>query len=122
MVLVTDSANFFTLDVADYIGKEPQQPRLDEFIKNNSKYIGSLQIPDIAQPFEVTERELKQIGRKFLFAVNQARQIYQHIADKKGADNFVTEVSMDETDRSQSPIELFLYYLWSQQKASLPRQ
>jgi hypothetical protein len=102
-----EPSNFFTLDVADYIGKEPQQPRLDEFIKSNSKYLGSLQIPRIAQPFEVTERTLKQIGRNFLFAINQARQIYQHIADKKGVDNFVTEVSMDETDRPQSPIELF---------------
>lgn len=43
---------------------------------------------------------------KFLPAIKEAGKIYRHIAAKKGADNFVTEVSMDEVDNAQSPEEL----------------
>ena len=39
-------------------------------------------------------------------AIREAGRIYRHIAEKKGADNFVTEVSMDEVDEAQTPEEL----------------
>ena len=65
-----DSSDFFTIDVADYIGKT-----------------GTME-------------------EKFLPAIKEAGRIYRHIAEKKGADNFVTEVSMDEVDNAQSPEEL----------------
>lgn len=65
-----DSSDFFTIDVADYIGKT-----------------GSIE-------------------ERFLPAIKEAGKIYRHIAEKKGADNFVTEVSMDEVDEAQTPEEL----------------
>ena len=65
-----DSSDFFTIDVADYIGKS-----------------GSME-------------------ERFLPAIREAGRIYRHIASIKGADNFVTEVSMDEVDAAQSPEEL----------------
>ena len=65
-----DSSDFFTIDVADYIGKS-----------------GSME-------------------ERFLPAIKEAGKIYRHIAEKKGADNFVTEVSMDEVDEAQTPEEL----------------
>jgi len=46
------------------------------------------------------------IEEKFLPAIKEAGRIYRYIAEKKGADNFVTEVSMDEVDAAQSPEEL----------------
>ena len=65
-----DASDFFTIDVADYIGK-----------------VGSME-------------------ERFLPAIQEAGRIYRHIAGKKGADNFVTEVSMDEVDEAQTPEEL----------------
>ena len=65
-----DACDFFTIDVADYIGKS-----------------GSLE-------------------ERYLPAVREAGRIYRHIAEKKGADNFVTEVSMDEVDVAQTPDEI----------------
>jgi len=44
---------------------------------------------------------------KFLLAVQEAGRIYRHVESKKGAGNFVTEVSVDETDTPQTPVELF---------------
>ena len=65
-----EASDFFTIDVADYIGKS-----------------GSLE-------------------ERFLPAIKEAGRIYRHIAEAKGADNFVTEVSMDEVDEAQTPEEL----------------
>ena len=41
-------------------------------------------------------------------AIKEAGNIYRYIGEKKGLDNFVTEVSVDETDLPQTPIDLFL--------------
>jgi len=40
--------------------------------------------------------------------VQQAGRIYRHIASHKGEGQFVTEVSMDESDQAQGPVELLL--------------
>ena len=80
-----DSSDFFTIDVADYIGKS-----------------GSME-------------------ERFLPAIREAGRIYRHIAEKKGADNFVTEVSMDEVDVAQTPEEL-RYILREIAKEGIPVQ
>ena len=102
-----ESSDFFTLDVADFISKEPGQADLERFVENCGKYVGLLAIPGIDKKFDVTEVLLEQIACKFLIAVQEAAKIYNRIAGVKGEGNFVTEVSMDETDEPQSPVELF---------------
>jgi hypothetical protein len=102
-----ESSDFFTLDVADYIGKPSSGEEITEFIENNRKYLGKLNIPGIEHPFDVSEDTLKEIGNKFLFAAKEASKIYNYIVSKKGAGNFVPEVSMDEVEEAQSPVEMF---------------
>lgn len=102
-----DSSDFFTIDVADYIGKPADATSTAEFVKNNMKYSGTLRIPGIEEPFSVDRNLLEILAGKYLFATQEAGRIYRHIADRKGADNFVTEVSMDEVDAPQTPIEIF---------------
>ncbi len=102
-----DHSNFFTLDVADYIGSESAEGDLEEFLKQASPYEGELQIPGISKPFEITHQMLVTMARNFLGAVREAASIYQHIAEKKGAGNFVAEISMDEVEAAQTPVELF---------------
>ena len=80
-----DACDFFTIDVADYIGKT-----------------GSLE-------------------ERYLPAVKEAGKIYRHIAEKKGADNFVTEVSMDEVPVAQTPEEI-KYILTELAKEKVPLQ
>ena len=63
-----DCCDFFTLDVADWIGKA-------------------------AGPAGVRA------------AVKEAGKIYRRILEKRGQTPFITEVSMDETDRPQTPQE-----------------
>ena len=102
-----DASDFFTIDVADYIGKPADADSVSKFIENNLKYAGTLSIPGIEEPFKVDRSLLEQLAGKYLFAAMEAGRIYRHIASKKGADNFVTEVSMDEVDAPQTPIEIF---------------
>ena len=102
-----DAADFFTIDVADYIGKATDADSTEKFVQNNLKYAGNLVIPGIEKPFKVDRELIETMAGKYLFAVQEAGRIYRHIADRKGADNFVTEVSMDEVDSPQTPIEIF---------------
>jgi len=71
------------------------------------KYTGKLQIPGIADPFDVPKELLLHIAEKFLYAIQEAGKIYRYIENAKGADSFVAEVSMDEVSDAQSPVEMF---------------
>jgi hypothetical protein len=101
-----ESSDFFTLDVADFIGKPADKAKVESFIKKHKKYIGSLSIDGIDEPLEITEERIKGIANKSLLAAQEAGKIYRHIAAAKGEDNFITEVSMDETDQPQTPVEM----------------
>ncbi len=105
--LFVDSSDFFTLDVADFIGQPPEKNDVQAFVDKHSKYIGPLSIPGIDQTFDITEERIETIAKKFLLAARHAGKIYRHIAAAKGKQNFITEVSMDETDQPQTPVEMF---------------
>ena len=100
--------DFFTIDVADYIARPADKDQVNDFIKKNKQYLGSLTIPAVNETFHITEEQTQAISNKYLSAVKEAGKIYQYIVKVKGTDNFITEVSMDETVEPQSPIELFL--------------
>ncbi|HZZ70607.1 MAG TPA: tagaturonate epimerase family protein [Pirellulales bacterium] len=102
------SSDFYTIDVADAIGQPVDAARVKEFADRHPELIGTLQIPGINEPFQTTRSEVERIASKYLLAVEQAGQIYRHIAERKGAGGFITEVSMDETDRPQTPPELLV--------------
>jgi len=102
-----EASDFFTLDVADYIGKSADSASIEKFIADSKSFIGELMIPGIAQPFIITQELISAIAAKFLFAIEEAGRIYRHIAERKGVDNFVTEVSMDEVNDPQTPVEMF---------------
>jgi hypothetical protein len=100
------SSDFFTIDVADFIGKAAGEDEIAAFVAAHAKYAGSLRVPGIDPALEVTRDRIEAIARKYLYAVQEAGKVYRHIAQAKGAGGFVPEVSMDETDAPQTPIEL----------------
>lgn len=102
-----ESSDFFTLDVADYIDKTSEKQKIDAFLDRNRKYLGELLIPGIESPFRITLEELEKIARKFLFAIQEAKKIYDYVSEKKGKENFIPEISIDEVDLPQTPVELF---------------
>lgn len=99
-------SDFFTLDVASFIGKPSAQEDIDTFIASCEKYMGELQIPGMEKPLSITKELLEDIANKFLSATQQASEIYAYLVDKKGVGNFITEVSMDEVEKPQTPVEM----------------
>lgn len=106
-----DHSNFFTLDVADYIGGSVTDKEVNTFLELSSPYEGTLAIPGITEPFQISRDDLTGIAKNFLGAVREAAVIYNHIANRKGVDNFIAEVSMDEVENPQTPVELFFILL-----------
>ena len=102
-----ETADFFTLDVASFIGKESPAEEVNAFVSSCSGYLGNLVVPGIDHPFEVSKELLEKVAHKFLAATNQANEIYNFLKASKGEGNFITEVSMDEVETPQTPVELF---------------
>ncbi len=100
--------DFFTIDVADFIGQAAPPAEIDAFIKRHPELKGSIDLAGADEAFEITAASLKQAAQKFLAAVKKAGVVYRKIEKAKGAGNFIPEVSMDETDRAQSPAELLI--------------
>ena len=105
--LFLDSSDFFTLDVADFIGKEADEKKISDFILKNEKYTGELIVPGIDKPLKISRELIENVAKKYLFAIEEAGEIYRYIAKVKGSSSFITEVSMDETADPQTPVELF---------------
>lgn len=102
------ASNFYTIDVADFSGQAADGASVEAFVAAMAPYTGSLAIPGIAEPFVITGGHLRAAAGKFLRAMQEAGRIYRHVAARKGEGQFVTEVSVDETDAPQNPVEMFL--------------
>ena len=106
--LFLESSDFFTLDVADFIGKKADDRSLADFLEKHGRFIGDLTIPGIDQPLSISRELLQTIAEKYLHAVQEAAKIYRYIKKNKTNGDFITEVSMDETVDPQSPTEMLI--------------
>src|SRR5690606_18556597 len=103
-----DLSDFFTIDVASAIGNPAAEGRAENFVDRHPELTRDIEVPGIEGPVSLTRAEAERIARKYLLAVEDAGKIYRHIESKKGEGNFITEVSMDETDSPQTPPELLV--------------
>jgi tagaturonate epimerase len=103
-----DPCDFFTFDVADFIGQPPAAVDIDAFVKKHPELSGSIELSGADEAFEITPEHLEQTAQKFLAAVKKAGEVHRIVLGARGAGNFIPEVSMDETDRAQSPVELLI--------------
>lgn len=115
------SSNFFTIDVADAIGKPAAPVALAAFVTAMAPYEGRLHIPSLQDPLDVSREMIEAIARKYLHAVQEAGSVYRHIAERKGASQFIPEVSFDEANEPQSPVEL-LFILAAIAREGIPVQ
>ena len=103
-----DPCDFFTLDVADLIGQPAKPEDVNAFLAKHHELVGEVVIPHIAEPFKTDRAFVEGVANKFLAAVKHAGEIYRLLVENKGAGRFVPEVSMDETDYPQTPVELLI--------------
>ncbi len=103
-----EPCDFFTIDVAEQIGKAADPGNVHSFVDRHPELLGEVEIPGVARAFLVDRKFVEAVASKFLSAVEEAGQVYRYIETEKGGRDFVTEVSMDETDSPQTPVELLV--------------
>jgi len=103
-----DHCDFYTLDVADYLEVPPDDAAVTDFTTAHRDLVGSHHVPGIERPLEISIDDLTRIAGRVLSAVAEAGRIYRHIESKMKGGSFITEVSMDETDSPQTPVELLV--------------
>ncbi|MCX7916159.1 MAG: tagaturonate epimerase family protein [Verrucomicrobiae bacterium] len=94
------ASDFFTIDVADFIGQPVSEDEVRAFVARHQRLLGG--------PFGLTSQMLERAARKYLLAVQEAARVYRYLEKTKGTGQFIAEVSMDETDTPQTPPELLV--------------
>jgi tagaturonate epimerase len=103
-----DPSDFFTIDVAHFIGAAPERNAVEDFVKRHPELTSTIEAAGLTAPIRSTADSVIRIVCKYLAAVQEAGRIYRHIASRKGEDAFIAEISMDETDVPQTPLELLI--------------
>jgi len=101
------SSDFFTIDVADAIGKPAPAADVTAFVARHPELGKPISVPGITKVIRLSEEGLATIVRTYLGACREAAVIFRHIRAKRG-DDAVIEVSMDETDAPQTPPQLLV--------------
>jgi hypothetical protein len=101
-------ADFYTIDVADWIGKPAPAEAIASFTARHTELVGKIAIPGVEKPFVIAAPQVQSMAGQYLLAVQQAGKVYRHVAGLKGNGKFITEVSLDETDSAQTPPEMLV--------------
>lgn len=101
-------ADFYTIDVADWIGKPAEAEAVAAFAQRHAELAGKMAIPGVEPAFEMDAAQVRRMAGKYLLAVQEAGRVYRHVAGAKGGERFITEVSLDETDTAQTPAEMLV--------------
>ncbi len=101
-----ESCDFFTIDMADFVGRPAPEADIQEFVARHRRYVNSLRVPGIDRPLAVTKQSIACVARNYLTAVREAGEVYRRIRAVKGHQRFIAEVSLDETASPQTPEEL----------------
>jgi hypothetical protein len=103
-----EPSDFFTIDVAHFIGATPDRSAVEEFVRRHPELAGTIEASGLTAPIRSTAESVMRIACKYLAAVKEAGRIYRHIASRKDEGAFIAEISMDETDAPQTPLELLV--------------
>ncbi|MGQ9661942.1 MAG: tagaturonate epimerase family protein, partial [Kiritimatiellia bacterium] len=116
-----EASDFFTIDVAEHIGRQAPQAEVEAFVARHSDLVGRIQLPGLDESIEMSREAMRQTAAAYLVAVGEAGRIYHAIEARKGRGRFVVEISMDETAQPQKPEEL-LVILAALAEAKIPVQ
>jgi len=103
-----EPCDFFTIDVAEKIGVPADQKSVNEFTNRHPELLAEIPLSGFGSALKTNREQIDNIARKYLAAVSEAGKICRYIEERKGNGQFITEISMDETDLPQKPIELLV--------------
>jgi tagaturonate epimerase len=102
------SSDYYTLDVAEAIGKPAPKDQVESFLARHPELTRQIDLPGQARPIAMSPPAAAEVAAKYLLAAKEAGRIFKRIAEAKSPASFITEVSMDETDKPQRPDELLV--------------
>jgi tagaturonate epimerase len=102
------ACDFYTIDVADCIGKLADEQSINRFVRSHPELNGRLPARPGSDAIDMTPQLVRSTAAKFLVAIQKAGKVYRYIEERKGKGSFIPEISMDETDAAQSPAELLI--------------
>jgi hypothetical protein len=76
--------DFYTIDVADFIGKAAVAASVDDFVKRRADLKGAIRLEGIGESIAIPPELLRATAEKFLFAVQEAGKVYRKIEAAKG--------------------------------------
>jgi len=101
--------DFFTIDVAEHIGAAAvDEDDLRSFLSSGKHLASRINIKRLEHPIAIEKNEMEASARKFLPAIREAARIYRTIEQRKGKGRFIAEISLDETDQPQTPVDLLI--------------
>jgi len=104
-----DACDFFTLDVADFIGRPAPAEAAQALVERVQRLFGARQqLPGSDQILDLTPACVQAAAATYAAAAAEAGRIYRRIVAHRGPDGFVVEVSTDEADAPQTPAELLV--------------
>ncbi len=69
------ACDFYTIDVADFIGQAAPQEQIDTFVRAHKDLVGRVQPPGVDDAITLTEQDVRQTASKFLAAVKIAGEV-----------------------------------------------
>ena len=99
--------DFYTIDVADFIGLPASDDDAASVRETLAPLVGRT-FPGIGQTGPINGAMVENFLSRYALAIREAGKIYRRIESDRGKDNFIAEVSTDEAETPQSPVELFL--------------
>jgi len=99
--------DFYTIDVADFIG-QPAALADQAAVQASLHLLLGRAFPGLGQKDALDAQTVERFLSLYASVVREAGRIYRHIEGVRGPENFIAEVSTDEAETPQSPLELFL--------------
>src|SRR3989442_12832351 len=65
-------SDFFTVDVADFIGRAADPTTVKSFVDRHGELFGRMEIPGIEESLEISRADVGRIAGNYLFAVQEA--------------------------------------------------
>lgn len=93
-------SDYFTMDVAHFIGKPAETKLKADFLKRTSRD----GIPGFSKT--VLNFDFHLFADMYLTAIHEVKRLHDYILSKK-TDGFIAEISMDEVLVAQSPLDLY---------------
>jgi tagaturonate epimerase len=103
-----EPCDFFTIDVAAKIGVSPDAADVYKFTDRHPELLKEILLCPPGLSLKADREDIRNVARKYLMAVREAGRIYRYIEARKGVGTFISEISMDETDQPQGPMELLV--------------